>query len=133
MLFVFIFSVHKSIKYPCKRKDAVLFCIHVSLYRWLYYIEIFLFFNQFSVKISSTGLLYSTLPTMLISHQKYNLLTPYISMVTAFIFLATTSMCVVLDRKNFFGQAEVYGKNTRFYAYFYANVYWRIIMHWAEI
>ena len=36
---------------------------------------------------------------------------------------ATTSMCVVLDRKNFFDRAEVYGKNTRYYAYFCANVY----------
>ena len=36
---------------------------------------------------------------------------------------ATTSMCVVLDRKNFFDRAEVYGKNTRYNAYFYANVY----------
>lgn len=45
----------------------------------------------------------------------------------------THSMCVVLDRKYFLDRAEVYGKNTLFYAYFYANVYWRIIMHWAEI
>jgi hypothetical protein len=36
---------------------------------------------------------------------------------------ATTSMCVGVDRKNFFDRADLYGKNTRLYAYFCANVY----------
>ena len=35
---------------------------------------------------------------------------------------ATTSMCVVLDRKNFLEGADLDGKNTLFYAYFCANV-----------
>lgn len=37
---------------------------------------------------------------------------------------ATTSMCIVLDRKNYLDGAEVYGKKTRYFAYFCANVYW---------
>ena len=35
----------------------------------------------------------------------------------------THSICVVLDRKNFFEGADLDGKNTRFYAYF------RIFLH----
>ena len=31
-----------------------------------------------------------------------------------FCILATSSMCLVLDRKNFLDGAEIYGKNTRF-------------------
>jgi hypothetical protein len=40
-----------------------------------------------------------------------------------FNILHTTSMCVVLDGKNFFCRADLNGKNTRFYAYF------RIFLH----
>ncbi len=49
-----------------------------------------------------------------------------------FCILATTSMCDVLDRKNLLDRAEVYGKNTLFYALFCANVYWWINMQRAE-
>lgn len=37
--------------------------------------------------------------------------------------LTTTSMCVVLDRKNFLDGADLDGKNTLLYAHFCANVY----------
>ena len=67
--------------------------------------------------------LYPPLSTMSISLEEYKLRNPAIFNGYSLCIFATTSMCVVLDRKNFLGWAEIYGKNTRLYAYFCANVY----------
>ena len=73
----------------------------IYVYRWLDYIKKISFFNRITVKISSAHkVLYFTLSTILILHQKYNLQKPANFNGYSFCIFATTSMCIDASTTN---------------------------------